>query len=280
MKSLWSQGLALRFLAVIVFLEVFGMIAETPSISSFLKSELDLGRESSKPISSRIMGDKLSFSAKDIAGTGTAVALTNDGFLITNAHVVDGCDSVILDTADGGFEATLVRESNTYDLAILRVQLNKPSKTLRFRIKEPELGAAVTVYGYPLSSVLSRNGNLTFGNVSALDGGATGPHLIQLSASIQPGSSGSGVFNSNGELVGIVESKLDSLAIANALGDIPQNVNFAVSSPYVKDIFEEYDGYDHAVDLSLFFPSSAEDVIEKAISSTVLIKCIKDMGGV
>src|SRR6185437_7303219 len=80
----------------------------------------------------------------------------------------------------------------------------------------------------PLPGVLSSEGNLSAGILSATEGLENDARFIQISAPVQPGNSGGPLFDSSGHVIGVVEAKLDALKIAELTGDIPQNVNFAV----------------------------------------------------
>jgi len=86
------------------------------------------------------------------------------------------------------------------------------------------------VAGYPLRGVLASGANVAAGNVAVLAGPGDDRRLIQITALVQPGNSGGPVLDSSGNAVGVVVSKLDAIAMAQATGDIPQNVNFAVSA--------------------------------------------------
>src|SRR5208337_4852070 len=83
-------------------------------------------------------------------------------------------------------------------------------------------GEEIFVFGYPLGNVLSTGGNLTPGAVSAVTGLANNTSQIQITAPIQPGSSGSAVINRKGEVVAVVSGKLSETAMIAAEGSLPQ----------------------------------------------------------
>ena len=114
----------------------------------------------------------------------------------------------------------------TNDLALLKVNA-KPSKVgaLRFGVR---VGENVEAFGYPLSQVLATSGNFTTGNVTALAGLGDDSRFYQISAPVQPGNSGGPLLDEDGNLVGIVSSKLNVWSEIKAQGDIPENVNFAI----------------------------------------------------
>ena len=172
-------------------------------------------------------------NAQVSTGTGFAVA---PGLLITNHHVIDGCTAIEIVSADGRRRSAVVDADPLIDLALLRVPGLRGATA---RIRTPSnvrLGEPVMVFGFPLSGSLSSGGNFTSGLVSGLRGLRDSVGEIQITAPVQPGNSGGPVMDASGSVVGVVVAKLDALRSAIATGDIPQNVNFAVSL----DILSEF----------------------------------------
>ena len=91
----------------------------------------------------------------------------------------------------------------------------------------------VAAYGYPLPGLLASGGNLTTGNITALSGIGDDSRLLQISVPVQPGNSGGPLLDSGGNVVGVVEGKINAIKIAAASGDIPQNVNFAIKASVI-----------------------------------------------
>ena len=117
------------------------------------------------------------------------------------------------------------------DLAILSVP-DGFGPPLSFRETPPvRRGDQVVTYGFPLTGLLSSGPTLTTGNISALSGLRDNPLHFQISAPVQPGNSGGPLLDSQGNVVGIVTSKLNAARVAQMTGgDIPQNINFAVKA--------------------------------------------------
>jgi S1-C subfamily serine protease len=84
------------------------------------------------------------------------------------------------------------------------------------------------VFGFPLTGLLASSGNLTTGIVSATAGMHDNPRHLQISAPVQPGNSGGPLLDQSGNVIGVIVAKLDAATAASLLGDIPQNVNFAI----------------------------------------------------
>ncbi|MBY0497368.1 MAG: serine protease [Cyanobacteria bacterium] len=169
------------------------------------------------------------------SGTGFLCA---PGIVATNHHVVDGAKSVelYLPVQKRSFKLQLLLSDAANDLALLRVMEDAASLPPPLALadsSELKLGADAFVVGFPLGDALGSGHKVTSGLVSALDGLKGDPRELQLTAPIQPGSSGSPVFDNTSRVIGVVTSTLDSLAAMRAAGQLPQNVNFAIKADYL-----------------------------------------------
>lgn len=162
-------------------------------------------------------------------GSGFIVAA---GAVMTNAHVVRFCTRMTARNAAGQTVEARLRAADTRrDLAILVVPADF-GPPLAFRESPPvQLGESVITYGFPLSGLLSSGPSLTTGSISALSGLRDNPAQFQISAPVQPGNSGGPLLDAQGNVAGIVTSKLNAAEVAKITGgDIPQNVNFAIKA--------------------------------------------------
>lgn len=164
--------------------------------------------------------------ARVASGTGFVVARDR---VLTNHHVIDGCNRILVRTADGRTLAATppARVDAQRDLALLTVP-GDPGPVLSFRGNPVRRGEGVVTYGFPLAGLLSSGPTLTTGDISALAGLGDDARQIQISAPVQPGNSGGPLLDMSGLVVGVVVSKLNAQRVAQRTGDIPQNVNFAV----------------------------------------------------
>ena len=169
------------------------------------------------------------------SGTGFAVTTSK---LVTNYHVVKGCSDVAVITSKGFRKAKVLAFDEDADLALLH-SLGVSSAVAPLRQTEPLLGEWVGVFGFPLTGTLTSTGNFTDGVVSALRGISEDATNIQFTAPIQPGNSGGPLLDSSGNVIGVVVAKLNALKKAKETGDIPQNVNFAVSPDLLKAFLTE-----------------------------------------
>jgi len=161
---------------------------------------------------------------------GTGFFVSADGYVVTNAHVVEGCpDPKLVCGLAAPVSALVLALDTANDLALLKADLSS-NHVARLR-SGVRMGEEIAAFGYPLQGMLSSGGNFTVGHVSALAGLNNNSGQIQISAPIQPGNSGGPVVDQSGNVIGIVVSKLNAMKFATTSTnkDIAQNVNFAIS---------------------------------------------------
>ncbi|MGL6201368.1 MAG: S1C family serine protease [Lachnospiraceae bacterium] len=166
-------------------------------------------------------------------GAGSGVILSEDGYIVTNHHVIDGATSITVRTSDGTeYEATLVASDEKTDIAVLKIEETGLTYATFGDSSQVRVGDEVIAIGNPLGEL---GGTVTEGIISALDREITidgqTMTLLQFSASVSPGNSGGGLFDSEGNLIGIVNAK-SSDTDAEGLG-------FAIPSNTVKEVVEE-----------------------------------------
>lgn len=171
-------------------------------------------------------------AAEEPKSSGTGFAVTADGWLMTNAHVVDGCDRV---EVKGRGVATDPRIDATNDLALIKVNADTPMVPVTFRRAPIRLGEDIVAIGYPLADLLADSVKITTGNVNALAGLRNDTRYIQISTPIQPGNSGGPVVDRDGFLLGVTSATFSKRA-ADQIGITAQNVNFAIRAS-VADLF-------------------------------------------
>ena len=171
------------------------------------------------------------------AASGTGFLITEDGYILTNHHVVDGASSVSVTLYNGeSYDAKVIGSDEDYDIAVLKIDVTGATPVVLGDSSKLAIGESVAAVGNPL-------GELTFsmstGIVScvnrAINVDGTPFNMIQVDCSINPGNSGGPLFNSYGEVVGIVSAKYSSYSNTTVEGigfAIP--INDVVS--LVKDI--------------------------------------------
>ena len=149
------------------------------------------------------------------SGAGSGVIISSDGYILTCAHVVDGASNITVTINDKDYTATLVGEDTTSDIAVIKIDANGLTPATVGDSDGLKVGQSVMAVGNPLGEL---GGTVTGGMISALNRSVTiqgsssvnTMSLIQMDASVSPGNSGGGLFNMNGELVGIVNAKSSS----------------------------------------------------------------------
>ena len=149
------------------------------------------------------------------SGAGSGVIISSDGYILTCAHVVDGASTITVTIGDKDYTATLVGEDTTSDIAVIKIDADGLTPATVGNSDSLKVGQNVMAVGNPLGEL---GGTVTGGMISALNRSVTiqgsssvnTMSLIQMDASVSPGNSGGGLFNMNGELVGIVNAKSSS----------------------------------------------------------------------
>lgn len=142
-------------------------------------------------------------------GAGSGVILTEDGYIATNYHVINGANSVTVRLSDGTeYPASVIGASEMDDLAVLKIDASALTPAVMGDSSNLLVGDGAVAVGNPLGEL---GGTVTDGIISALDREITldgvSMTLLQTSAAINPGNSGGGLFNLRGELIGIVNAK-------------------------------------------------------------------------
>lgn len=185
-------------------------------------------------------------------GAGSGVIITNDGYIVTNNHVIDGAGKITVTTSENKeYEANLVGTDTITDIAVLKIDANKLTPATYGNSDQLSVGSLAVAIGNPLGEL---GGTVTAGIISALDrqlsiDGKT-MTLLQTDSSINPGNSGGGLFNGDGQLVGIVVAKssgsdIEGLGFAipiNKAADVAQQImekGYVSGQPYTGMSYSE-----------------------------------------
>jgi S1-C subfamily serine protease len=174
----------------------------------------------------------------DASGSGFVV--TTDGYVMTNRHVVNGCQSVAIRVDSSlAYKAQVVARHSRDDLAIVRAEATFDAAASFRAGTAIRPGDDIIAVGFPLAGLLADEPSVTTGSVSALAGIHNDPSILQMSAPVQQGSSGGPLFDTSGNVVGIVVTKLNARIVAEETGDLPQNVNFALKGDIARTFLDE-----------------------------------------
>ena len=165
-------------------------------------------------------------------GAGSGVILTTDGYIVTNYHVVEGARSITVTlTDDSSYTATIIGTDQSSDIAVLKIAATDLMPAVLGDSDELGVGQTAIAIGNPLGEL---GGTVTSGIISALDREITidneTMNLLQIDAAVNPGNSGGGLFNSQGELIGIVNAKSSGTGV--------EGLGFAIPINKVKTITE------------------------------------------
>ena len=176
-------------------------------------------------------------------GAGSGVIISVDGFILTNNHVIDGANNIKVTLRDGtSYEAEVIGKDASLDIALLKVDAKNLTAATFGDSDEIQVGDYAVVIGNPLGQL---GGTVTDGIISALDRDviidSETMSLLQTNAAINPGNSGGGLFNSNGELIGIIcakassdQTEVEGLGFAIPINDVLDILNDLQEYGYVQ----------------------------------------------
>lgn len=216
---------------------------------------------------------ELEEAQKEAKASGTGFFITDDGYLLTNFHVVTNAAHVRVNTKRGLLTAELVKFNSLNDVALLKVEGSFHSLPLTSS-NDVNLGKSVFTIGFPNPQVQGMELKLTRGEISGLNGMHDDPHTYQISVPVQPGNSGGALVDEYGNAVGIVEARLvllDETGIKSSML-LPQNVNYAVKISCARTLAESVPG----LSARLKPPHPArdrkfEDVVSEAEAAVALV---------
>jgi S1-C subfamily serine protease len=171
-----------------------------------------------------------------ITGSGSGFGISSNGYIITNHHVTNGATIIKVRGINGDFtksySAKIIVEDKNNDLSIIKIDDSRFTSlgTIPYVIasKSSDVGSSVFVLGYPLRASMGDEVKLTNGIISSKSGYQGDVTSYQITVPIQPGNSGGPLFNSNGNIVGIVNAKLNGA----------ENASYAIKSSYLLNLIE------------------------------------------
>jgi S1-C subfamily serine protease len=190
-------------------------------------------------------------------GSGTGFFVTQDGYMLTAYHVIDGAAKIVVKTKYLLLAAKVVKVDKTNDVALLKItgayspaaltnrvllqtanpRLAAVSSTFRpLKVSESSglrLGDSVSTIGFPNPELQGSAPKFTRGEINSLAGFRDDPHRFQISAQVQPGNSGGPLLDKTGSVVGLVQSTLNDAQLLLTTGVVAQNVNYALKSEYL-----------------------------------------------
>lgn len=156
---------------------------------------------------------------------GTGFALTANGYILTNLHVVDGADSVyVQDSKGNSYKALVKRKDAQYDLAILKITDDSfsPLSNLPYRLKQNIIGMSESVYtlGFPKDDAVYGQGYVS--SKTGYNGDTT---QYQVSIPVNPGNSGGPLLDEDGNIIGVISAKQSQV----------DGATFAIKAKYIQE---------------------------------------------
>ena len=171
-----------------------------------------------------------------VQGAGSGVIMTEDGYIATNTHVIQGANKVEVTLHNGeSYPARIIGSDPANDIAVIKIDATGLTPATIGDSSTVDVGDLAVAIGNPLGQL---GGTATTGIISALDRTldveGTTLTLMQTDAAINGGNSGGGLFNSKGELIGIVESKASAVGVEGLAFALPINN----VSPIINDFIQ------------------------------------------
>jgi serine protease Do len=187
--------------------------------------ELARIKNSQSSLIRKINSDNVTKNLKPANFGGTGFALTANGYILTNLHVVDGADSVyVQDSKGNSFKAVVKRKDSQYDLAILKIvdESFSPLSSLPYRLKQNVVGMSESVYtlGFPKDDAVYGEGYVS--SKTGYNGDTT---QYQVSIPVNPGNSGGPLLDQDGNIIGVISAKQNQV----------DGATFAVKSKYIQE---------------------------------------------
>ncbi len=230
----WRTAAVAASIALITTLSTFWMInhneKQRSSQYSMLKKELENIKRSQNVIINNINETKTAPPTAPASFSGTGVALSNNGYFITNYHVIEGADSVYMQSRKGDYyKAGLIAFDKNADIAILKVndkkfRFGKADLPYTFVQGKNGIGSRVYTLGYPDNEIVYNEGYISSKN------GYEGDSLqYLLNMPSKPGHSGAPVIDKAGNVIGIVSANNNESA----------NITYAVSSKVIYSLLKD-----------------------------------------
>ena len=170
-------------------------------------------------------------------GAGSGVVISKDGYIVTNNHVISGASNIIVRFTNGDeYKAKLIGTDAQTDIAVVKIEAENLVPAVFGDSSKLVIGELTVAIGNPLGEL---GGTVTDGIISALDREITVEGetmvLLQTNAAVSPGNSGGGLFNANGELIGVVNAKSSGSSVEGLGFAIPANTAKVI----IKDLMEK-----------------------------------------
>jgi len=191
-------------------------------------------------VETEVQGRSYFYGNYTTTGGGSGIIISTDGYILTNNHVISGAQNIKVRLHDGTeYDAEVIGSDSKTDVGVIKIDAKNLKPVTIGDSSKLSVGDTAVVIGNPLGKL---GGTVTDGIISAVEREMNiegkKMNLIQTNAAINPGNSGGGLFNSNGELVGIVVAKssgldVEGLGFAIPINDVTSIINDILQLGYV-----------------------------------------------
>jgi S1-C subfamily serine protease len=202
--------------------------------------------------------------------SGTGFFITDDGYLISNYHVVNDAAQVRPVTSAGLIDAKIVQLDAANDLALLKAEGRFAPLPITSS-RSVKLGGSVATVGFPDIGLQGFAPKFARGEIASLSGAADDARYFQISVPVQPGNSGGALVDEHGDVVGVVSAKLNASAALAATGALPENVNCAVKSSFLLSFLESVPEISAKLKEPIIAEWKFDDVVQSAQAAAVLV---------
>ena len=176
------------------------------------------------------------FGTYETTGAGSGVIISENGYIITNNHVVDGANEIAVRLNNGNtYRAQLIGTNASVDIAVIKINESGLNYARMGSSANLEVGQSVIAIGNPMGTL---GGTVTNGIISAKDREVIIDQyrmtLLQTNAAINPGNSGGGLFDMAGQLIGIVNAKKIDEQIEGLGFAVPIDIAWAAAEKIIK----------------------------------------------
>jgi TPR repeat protein len=227
-------------------------------------------QELAREFKPRKEGSNNSTSPENPTASGSGFFITDDGYLISNYHVVKAATKVRLVTSAGTIDAKVVQVDTANDVALLKAVGKFPPLPIAAS-RSAHLGGTVATIGFPDPSLQGFSPKLAKGEIASLSGAGDDPRYFQISVPVQPGNSGGALVDERGNVIGIVSAKLDAAVALAASGALPENVNYAVKSSLLLSFLESVPEVAAKLKAPNTVDAKFEEVVKSAQAAAVLV---------
>ena len=208
--------------------------------------------------------------------SGTGFYVSDEGHIITNHHVIDGCKDMKVHSKGRVLATLQIAADKQNDLALLKIA-EAPSHVFALSNDSPYPLQEVIVAGFPFGDKYSSSLKFTQGIVSSLTGMGNNYSEIQIDAALQQGNSGGPIIDEYGNIIAVAVAKLDAKYMFDNFGIIPENTNFGVKVSAVRNLME---GNGVSFKVANKEVPSRQDLSRQATDGTVFLTCWMTMAQV